>query len=118
MWSHGPGAPGSQSIEPMIFASRNLRNRRLAAPLMVAAMVAVLLFVAAPYLLDVHRHSDPAGNAHCVLCLLASARADTVQTRPEIINPLLPIGEFNVRDEISLSLILVVPQDVRAPPAA
>jgi hypothetical protein len=58
---------------------RRKRSNRLVA---VVALLAVALFVAAPYLLVHHHHADPSQNSRCAVCLFASAHVAPAQPAP------------------------------------
>jgi hypothetical protein len=100
----------------MIFATENPRTHRRTMSLAVVALVAVMFFVGAPYLIKNHHHSGFAGDAHCALCLFASARMEATRAPSEANSPLVPIGEWVPDDESARTLFLSHPHDVRAPP--
>ncbi len=100
----------------MIFATENPHTHRRTTSLAVVALVAVMFFVGAPYLIKNHHHSDLTGNAHCALCLFASARVEAARAPSEAINPLVPIGEMVPEDESCRTLLVFHPRDARAPP--
>ncbi len=100
----------------MIFATENSRTHRRTASLAAVALVAVLLFVGAPYLVKNHHHSDLGGDAHCALCLFASARIEAARATLEADSPLVPFGELVPDDESARTLLLSYPHGARAPP--
>jgi hypothetical protein len=100
----------------MIFASQNPRTRRRTTSLAVVALVAVMFFIGAPYLIKNHHHSDFATDAHCALCLFASARMEAARVPIEANSPLVPIGALVPDDGSSWTLLLSRPHDARAPP--
>jgi hypothetical protein len=101
----------------MIFATQNHRPCRLTTALAILALVAVMFFVAAPYLIKNHHHSDFEGDALCALCLFASAQIDAARPPMEANNPFFLIGELSADDESPRTLLLSHTDDARAPPA-
>jgi hypothetical protein len=100
----------------MIIATQNRHTHWRTTSLAVAALVAVMFIVGAPYLTKNHRHCNFVGDAHCALCLFASARMEAARVPSELNGPLVPIGKLVADDESSRTLLLSHPHDARAPP--
>ena len=100
----------------MIFATEKPRTYRRTTSLAMVALVAVMFLVGAPYLVKNHHHTDFAADAHCALCLFASARMEAARVPIEASSPLVPIGELVPDDESVRTLLFSHPHDARAPP--
>ncbi len=84
----------------------------------VLAFVAVAVFVATPFLLEHHHHSDLVENTQCAVCLLASAHITPAPATIDVALELTSIRLARTPDETLTSGPRTHTRNERAPPAA
>ena len=85
---------------------------------LVLALLAVGMFVSAPFLVLHHHHSDILENTHCAACLLSTAHVTCAHNPIEPVPQVASIGRLFCADEALVSNPSVHTRNERAPPVA
>jgi hypothetical protein len=84
----------------------------------VLALLAAAFFVATPFLLGSHHHSDWGEDFHCALCLLASAQVSPAAAQFEPAPAPEPVARAETPSDTIFLRPRTHPHQGRAPPAA
>lgn len=97
----------------------NHRHKRiLGLTPVIVTVLAVSLFVAAPFLIEHHHHSDLLENIHCAVCLFASAHVTPATSSIDVAPALATVTFPCPGDEIFVASPHAHRCNQRAPPVA